>query len=114
MIAAIGGMACLYWVPLVLRSLAMGTYGLSYGEGSCFAYHLLMFQYQYAIVTFRPCELSVFVSHIFFLTVVYHLCGWVGMLVFKTLTRITHIDSHRSWAGMLRARNSCAHADCDH
>ena len=30
--AAIGGMACLYWVPLVLRSLAMGTYGLSYGE----------------------------------------------------------------------------------
>ena len=32
--AAIGGMACLYWVPLVLRSLAMGTYGLSYGEGA--------------------------------------------------------------------------------
>ena len=30
--AAIGGMACLYWVPLAFRSLAMGTYGLSYGE----------------------------------------------------------------------------------
>ena len=61
---------------------------------SCFDYHLLMFQYQHAIVTFRPCELSVFVSHIFFLTVVYHMCGWVGMLVFKTLTRIKHSDSH--------------------
>ena len=30
--AAIGGMACLYWVPLAFRSLAMGTYGLSYGD----------------------------------------------------------------------------------
>ena len=68
---------------------------------SCFDYHLLMFQYQHAIVTFRPCELSVFVSHIFFLTVVHHMCGWVGMLAFKTLTRITHSDSHRSWVGML-------------
>ena len=33
-IAAIGGMACLYWVPLAFRSLAMGTYGLSYGESA--------------------------------------------------------------------------------
>ena len=30
--AAIGAMSCLYWVPLAFRSLAMGTYGLSYGE----------------------------------------------------------------------------------
>jgi hypothetical protein len=30
--AAIGGLSCLYWVPLAFRSLAMGTYGLSYGE----------------------------------------------------------------------------------
>ena len=33
--SSIGGMACLYWVPLAtvaFRSLAMGTYGPSYGE----------------------------------------------------------------------------------
>ena len=30
--AIIGGLVCLYWVPLAFRSLAMGTYGLSYGE----------------------------------------------------------------------------------